>query len=100
VLLGSNRLREIIVRGVLNTRNVSTLLGGFVIPDEEIRRARLIATRRGEAIVALFHSHPGGPTSLSAADREAIQYSEWPWVIISQGKRASDIRMEYHAKPG
>jgi proteasome lid subunit RPN8/RPN11 len=99
VLLGTNNRHGIAVQWVLPTLNVATVLGGFTIPDQEILRVRLVASHRREAIVALFHSHPGGPTSLSDADREAISYSEWPWIIISQGKRASEIKLEYHAVP-
>jgi proteasome lid subunit RPN8/RPN11 len=99
VLLGTSSNRGIEVEWVLPTVNVATLLGGFTIPDEDIRRARLVASRRRQAIVAVFHSHPGGGTSLSEADREAIAYSEWPWVIISEGPGISEIKLEYHPLP-
>jgi proteasome lid subunit RPN8/RPN11 len=99
VLLGVKEQHGITVHSVVSTLNVATLIGGFTIPDEEIRRARLVASRRGQSIVAVFHSHPGGPTLLSEADQEAISYSEWPWVIISEGRGASEIKLEYHAIP-
>jgi len=96
-LLGTLEGSHMRVHGVLPMLNTATELGGFSISASEIRRARLAAARRGEDIVALFHSHPGGPTSLSEADRDSLQYSEWPWVIISQGATASEIQMECHA---
>jgi proteasome lid subunit RPN8/RPN11 len=96
VLLGSNDNGRLDVRWVLTTLNAATMVGGFSIPDHEIRRVRLLAAQCGEPIIALFHSHPGGSTELSESDRRALAYSEWPWVIVTQAAKAGDIELRYH----
>ncbi|MDX1592783.1 MAG: M67 family metallopeptidase [Gammaproteobacteria bacterium] len=41
----------------------------------------------GEEIVAIYHSHPSGPSLPSALDRELAYYPELPYLVISLGTR-------------
>jgi proteasome lid subunit RPN8/RPN11 len=60
----------------------------FEIPDAELRRTRAWANDRGLEVVAIFHSHPSGDLRLSAADRAGLEYSEWPWVVVTRDSRS------------
>jgi proteasome lid subunit RPN8/RPN11 len=95
VLLGGEERGGLLVRSVLPTINAMTLAGGFLIPDHEMERVRRVATASGEAIIAVFHSHPGGPLDLSDADCRALGYSEWPWVIVAEADHPGDVTFRY-----
>ena len=60
VLLGGSVHDRLVVRRVLITLNATTMIGGFCIPDHEIRRVRSLSAQWGQPIVAVFHSHPDG----------------------------------------
>lgn len=83
LLLGLRSGTQLTVRRVISTLNAVSTIGGFAIPDHEIRRVRLLATESRLAIVAVFHSHPSGSRELSQSDRAALVRSEWPWVIVT-----------------
>jgi proteasome lid subunit RPN8/RPN11 len=84
------------VQRVLITLNAETEIGFFSIPDQEIRRVRLLSAQYGAPIIAVFHSHPDGSGGLSEADRRALAYSEWPWVILTAAQRAGDVDLHYY----
>ena len=58
-------------------RNVSELPDTFVIHHEDQFRAEDM----GE-VVCYVHSHPGGTTAPSEADRDGVELSGAPWVIV------------------
>jgi proteasome lid subunit RPN8/RPN11 len=99
VLLGERAAGAVVVRRVVETRNSATGIGAFAIPDEEMRRARVLATEWGLSIVAIFHSHPDGVGEPSANDRAALAHSEWPWAIVTVAAGADDVHVEWHAVP-
>jgi proteasome lid subunit RPN8/RPN11 len=98
-LLGLVENGRVMVRRVVVTHNASGMREGFSIPDAEIARVRAISAIHGETIVAIFHSHPNGPGEPSLADRRALAYSEWPWVIITPDAAGSGVEMHYYDKP-
>ena len=98
VLLGADDSGVVVVRRVLPTLNATTLTGSFVIPGDEIRRVRRLAGQSGEAIIAMFHSHPGGPLDLSNDDRKALVYSEWPWVIVTEADMPGDVEFRHYGR--
>lgn len=61
-------------------------MDGFELSDHEVARVTAYAADRGLAIVALFHSHPTGHPHLSEADRAAIRYSQWPWMLLTRSQ--------------
>jgi proteasome lid subunit RPN8/RPN11 len=73
--------------------------GRFEIPDSELRRMRAWAEDRGLEIVALFHSHPSGDPRLSAPDRAAIRYSEWPWIVVTHDRHTGCSVLTGYATP-
>jgi proteasome lid subunit RPN8/RPN11 len=83
VLLGRNDGARMVVHRVVSTLNAVSTVGGFAIPDHEMRRVRLLTAEAGLVIVAVFHSHPSGSTELSSSDRAALEHSEWRWVILT-----------------
>jgi proteasome lid subunit RPN8/RPN11 len=93
VLLGITDGTRLIVRRVISTVNAVSTIGGFAIPDHEMRRVRLLAAEWGLPIVAVFHSHPSGSTELSSSDRAALAHSEWPWVIVTQNRTTRDVQL-------
>lgn len=99
VLLGSRESGRLIVQRVLATLNAGAMLGGFAIPDHEIRRVRWLSATWRQPIAAVFHSHPDGSCELSKADRTALDYSEWPWVIIAPAANADDIEFRCYEAP-
>jgi proteasome lid subunit RPN8/RPN11 len=99
LLLGNINGNRVCVTTIVSVRNTATSVGAFSIPDHEIRRARLVSSQRREAIVAVFHSHPHGVTALSDADRRTFEFSEWPWIVITEGETADDIDLGYHEIP-
>jgi proteasome lid subunit RPN8/RPN11 len=99
VLLGRRERGRLRVRRVLTTLNAVTMVGGFSIPEHEMRRVRLLSAECGLPIIALFHSHQGGLNELSEADRRALTYSEWPWVIVTPTPTAGDVDLSCHKVP-
>jgi proteasome lid subunit RPN8/RPN11 len=71
----------------------------FEISHGELRRLRAYAEDQGLSVVALFHSHPSGDSRLSAGDRDALRYSEWPWVIVTREARRPVICLRGYAPP-
>jgi len=98
VLLGLRSGTQLTVRRVINTLNAVSTAGGFAIPDHEILRVRVLAEESRLAIVAVFHSHPSGSTELSSSDQIALQYSRWPWVIVT-APRTSGVVLTLCQKP-
>lgn len=82
-LLGVRRGRERHATDIVLAQGGAAQPGGFDIADHELRRLKAWAEDRGLDILALFHSHPSGSLSLSAADRAALRYSEWPWLVVA-----------------
>jgi proteasome lid subunit RPN8/RPN11 len=72
--------------------------GGFEIPDAELRRIRAWGVDRGLQVVALFHSHPSGDPRLSASDRAALRYSEWPWIVVTHDRRNGSAVLTGYAR--
>jgi proteasome lid subunit RPN8/RPN11 len=75
------------VTDVVRLRNCDTSPGRFSVPDDELRRARLLAgERRGRVaacqVVALAHSHASAPAAPSARDLLALAHSRHPWMIV------------------
>ena len=68
-------------------------VGGFSVPDHEVRRVAEGARLRDLHIVALFHSHPSGATALSDSDAAALRYSEWPWIVATRPPGESQIQL-------
>jgi proteasome lid subunit RPN8/RPN11 len=95
VLLGITDGTRLMVRRVVSTLNAVSMVGGFAIPDYEMRRVRLLATELGLPIMAVFHSHPSGSAELSSSDRAALAYSEWPWVIVTQNQATREVRLTW-----
>jgi proteasome lid subunit RPN8/RPN11 len=100
VLLGSRDGTRSIVRRVVSTVNAFNMVGGFAIPDHEMRRVRLLAAEAGLSIVAVFHSHPCGSTEMSSNDRAALEHSEWPWVVVTENRATQELLLTwYEADP-
>ena len=91
VLLGSSDGARLIVQRVVSTLNAVSTTGSFAIPDQEMRRVRVLAAEAGLHIVAVFHSHPSGSTELSNSDRAALEHSEWPWVILTERAAPGEV---------
>jgi proteasome lid subunit RPN8/RPN11 len=91
VLLGIQDGTRLIVHRVLNTLNAVSTVGGFAIPDYEMRRVRVLAQQENLSIIAVFHSHPSGSTELSSSDQTALSYSEWPWVVVTQDPKTREV---------
>ena len=83
-LLGQHRGTRIVASESVIAGGSSSDCDGFEIPDHELSRVRAYAEDRGLRVVALFHSHPSGDRSLSAADLAALRHSAWPWVIVTR----------------
>jgi proteasome lid subunit RPN8/RPN11 len=97
VLLGSRDGTHLIVQRVVSTVNAFNMVGGFAIPDHEMRRVRLLAAEAGLSIVAVFHSHPSGSTELSSNDRAALEHSEWPWVIVTENRTTQELQFTWYS---
>jgi proteasome lid subunit RPN8/RPN11 len=97
VLMGFSTGARRIVRQVVSTLNAVSTVGSFAIPDQELRRVRRLAAEAGLAIVAVFHSHPSGFTDLSREDRVALEYSEWPWVILTESGAQGELKLTWYA---
>ena len=91
VLLGRSDAARMVVQRVVGTLNAVSAVGGFAIPDHEMRRVRLLAAEAGLSIVAVFHSHPSGSAELSSSDRAALEHSEWPWVILTERAAPGEV---------
>jgi proteasome lid subunit RPN8/RPN11 len=91
VFLGRSDGTCVTVHRVVSTLNAVSTVGGFAIPDHEMRRVRLLAAEAGLVIVAVFHSHPSGSTELSGSDRAALEHSEWPWVILTERAAPGEV---------
>ena len=46
---------------------------------------------RGEELVAIYHSHPAGPSEPSAVDRAEAQYPEAAYLIVSLRSGAPEL---------
>jgi proteasome lid subunit RPN8/RPN11 len=79
VLLGVRSPIGWVVRRVVETPNAVSVRGGFA--------------------VAVFHSHPEGSTELSDSDRDALSYSEWPWVVLTQNRQTRELRLTWYNRP-
>jgi proteasome lid subunit RPN8/RPN11 len=66
---------------VAPTLNALAGMGGFAIPDHELRRMRTLVGQ--DELVAVYHSHPSGRTELSQADRAALQHARLPWLVVT-----------------
>lgn len=88
-LLGRTTGDGIVAVDVARARSSSAMQGEFEICDDELRRIRAWSDERSLEIVALFHSHPSGERSLSVADRAALAYSEWPWLVVTRSRGGS-----------
>lgn len=64
-------------------RNARRRFGGFCFSEKEIQRARKRAQTRGADLVAVYHTHPEGPGTPSAADLASLRRSAVPWLIIA-----------------
>ncbi|GHO78154.1 hypothetical protein KSD_59250 [Ktedonobacter sp. SOSP1-85] len=96
VLLGSRVGTRLIVHRVVSTLNAVSTVGGFAIPDHEMRRVRLLAAEADLSIVAVFHSHPSGSTELSRNDQAALEYSEWPWVVVTENHTTQELLLTWY----
>jgi proteasome lid subunit RPN8/RPN11 len=54
----------------------------YAIAPEDLLAVHRSASRRDEAIVGVFHSHPDGPPELSAHDRAQAQIG-WTYVVVA-----------------
>jgi proteasome lid subunit RPN8/RPN11 len=81
------------ITGIAAVREAVQDRDSFEIPDHEVRRILAYARERGLGVRALFHSHPSGDNTLSAADRAALAYSAWPWVVVTREPELSGIRL-------
>lgn len=82
-LLGRRSRDGITAEAIVPTLNAAVLPGAFAIPDIEVRRAKDLAGRARLALVAVYHSHPGGCMALSEADVRALRRSPYPWLIVA-----------------
>ena len=98
VLLGDRADSMVVVMCVLEMTNAVNAVGGFAIPDREIRRARALAAGSDLKIVAVFHSHPDGRADPSVRDLAGISHSEWPWVIVTAGPETDDVHLSWHSR--
>jgi proteasome lid subunit RPN8/RPN11 len=96
-LLGAAQRDWFIVNKIVIASGPSGYPGEFEIPDYDLRRMGAYAEICGLRIAALFHSHPSGDSSLSVADRAALLYSAWPWVIVTRPNRTSAIALTGYA---
>jgi proteasome lid subunit RPN8/RPN11 len=85
VLLGLVRGGIAVVEQVVPLNNTDRRPGRFSISDTEFRRARQAAAETRLDLLAILHSHAVGAAIPSSADREALRYSEYPWVILGFG---------------
>jgi [CysO sulfur-carrier protein]-S-L-cysteine hydrolase len=95
-LLGEREAERLVVRRVLEITNSVRTVGGFEIPDSEIRRVRRLAASWSIMILGVYHSHPDGQEGLSGIDRAAMAHSEWPWVIVTASPKADDVLLAWH----
>ena len=66
------------------------------------------AHRRGERVLAFYHSHPDGPARMSAADQRAARLPDgpaWPGVdhlvlAVPRGRPAELTRHRWHPADG
>ncbi|MEM9069256.1 MAG: Mov34/MPN/PAD-1 family protein [Myxococcota bacterium] len=83
---------------VFAARSSSSAGRTFQLYRSDIERFAAKARESGEALLAIYHSHPSGVLRLSAEDERAIAHSPWPWVVLTldqgtlraQGYRAGD----------
>ena len=85
-LLGSLEDVHPLATEILLHSETSRRRASFSIPDHELRRVASYAEDRGLRILAVFHSHPSGDATLSPGDRAALQYSAWPWAIVTRSR--------------
>jgi proteasome lid subunit RPN8/RPN11 len=98
VLLGDKNGDRLLVKRVLRTLNITTTVGEFSIPDDEIRRVRWLSRQYGKPIIAVFHSHPDGSDELSGADRRSLAHSEWPWIVVTPAPESLDsVELRYYS---
>jgi proteasome lid subunit RPN8/RPN11 len=100
VLLGRSEGARLIVQRVVRTLNPMSTKGSFAISDHEMRRVRVLAAEAELHILAVFHSHPSGSTELSSRDRASLEYSEWPWVIITQDPKTREVLFTWYKNQG
>jgi len=82
VLLGPTGER--VAQRTLSLRNADDSPCAFSVPGYELRRARATAAMLGLSLIGLYHSHPGGSPLLSGGDREGLEASQLPWLIIAR----------------
>jgi proteasome lid subunit RPN8/RPN11 len=54
----------------------------------------------GEEILAIYHSHPAGPSRPSALDQQLAYYPELPYLVISLGTRGVLELRAFHLDQG
>jgi proteasome lid subunit RPN8/RPN11 len=99
-LLGRIENDGMVVRRIVVTHNTTGMAESFSISDAEMERVHALSSVHGEPVIALFHSHPNGPSEPSVADRTALAFSEWPWVIITPDATAEGVELRYCEKSG
>lgn len=83
-LLGSFRDDgDVVVLDYLRLRNADGRLGRFAVAVADLFHAERVAAARGLLRVAWLHSHPGGSTALSSADRESLALAGLPWMLAA-----------------
>jgi len=82
------------VMKVYPTPNADASPTSFTVPPHEHYRALVDAETHGWEIGGVFHSHPGGPPTLSEIDRERALEPGWWYLVV--GMAGAEPRLAFH----
>lgn len=99
-VLGCTRGGVTVAAHILPLTNSDRRASRFSIADTHLRWARRVAAELRLDLVAIYHSHSGSAAVLSRDDRESLEYSSYPWIIIGFGPGGDVDIQAYAAGPG
>lgn len=82
VLIGIKNGNDLIVKEILEIKNLSENPLLFQMDPEELCRVWVDAENRGLEVLAVFHTHPRGIAMPSSQDLEGLKQTGLIWVII------------------
>uniref|UniRef100_A0A7C3YG54 M67 family peptidase n=1 Tax=Geoglobus ahangari TaxID=113653 RepID=A0A7C3YG54_9EURY len=89
VLIGKKNGEALIVKEIVEIRNLSENPYLFRMDPEELCRVWMDAEKRGLEVLAVFHTHPHGFARPSSHDLESLKQTGLIWVIVGlDGVRA------------
>ena len=89
-----------VVTAAYCTDNVDASPRSYTVDPAGHVRALYDAEARGWRLAAVFHSHPGGPPTPSAADISGALEPEWVHVIIGSDGAGGDAVRAYRIVDG